>query len=557
MICSLPAETVFEAKTRTRRQTQLLFILLVLIYTVFANLLVFATIAFLGFNTKTLERDIVLFQTNSWQILLWSTVGAFFVAFVHFLVASGKPLAEILDQLWAKPADPKDEYHSKFIHIVEEVEVALGGRKVQPVVIPTAGANAFSIEDGLGNAAIGATEGLLNKLNRAELSAVIAHEAAHLAHGDSRLTTIACSLFSVFDFIRAALGGSEETGRRRLRLGGRTALLQVCLWFIATVGAVLTRLIYMAVSRSREYFADADGVQMCKDPASLAEALYKISSGYRGHVDVPEGFSAIFILNPQFSDLDERESFFSNLFSTHPPVHARLQKLMVWAKSDVRQLADRVQKELQEMSASSHPFAPEVKPPQFLVHHEDGWKGPYTPIQMLSLGLVTPQTMVREMKDERILRASESEFFLPLFQNQLAQSVSQYKCPRCKVSLIEKTYEGAPVSNCSFCSGYLIRSDVLDRIITRREKKFSSYDIEVAVSTWKVAQKETIKEADTFPNIKCPLCADSMLKSFHTMHTRVVIDRCLNPACRAIWCDGWELETIQMLIENLSSEKFG
>ena len=546
MIHPLPAETVFEAKERARRATVILFILLVVIYTFFANLMVFVPLLIMEYPAASLKQD-------GWSIFGLSTLVAFLIGWIHFAVARGKTLEQILGRLGARDTDPKDEYHARFINIVHEAEAALGGRIIKPVIISSVGMNAFSIEDGRGKAAIGTTEGLLARLDRSELSAVIAHEAAHLAHEDSKLATTACSLFGVFGGMQSLLdrsrGGRRSNVRIRTRVSGQIVLIYLTLWIIAAIGQFMTKLIYMGISRRRELMADADGVEMCQDPLSLAEALYKISRGYRGHIDVPEGFSAIFIMNPTISRLDEEGNPIADLFSTHPPIHVRLEKLLAWAKADIKTLiaAETVEKK----ETKAEPIPSEI--PQFYAHHDGGWKGPYTPMQLSAMGLIQPETMIRPLTSDEIVRASDHPSFLPLFESKVGQATS-YKCPRCKVGLIETPYEGALIFHCVFCDGYLLKAGVLDRIVARREKGFSEYEIEMTKTVWRAFQTEKLKEVDNFPQIQCPICGASMFKSFHTSHTKVVIDRCLNPACGAIWCDDKELETIQILIENVESK---
>ena len=342
MFYALPADTVFEAKERTRRATALLFFLLTILYIFFTNLM--TVMAALMFGIWNRHRNPVDFGL---LILITSLIAAT-IAVVHFIVVRHKTLDEMLGEIGTRPADPKDSYHAQFINIVEEAEAATGIHGIRAVVLPTPGCNAFSIQDGKGQCAIGATEGLLSKLTRNELSAVVAHEAAHLVHEDSRLVTTACFLFLVFQKINEALGsmmgGSTRTtayGERR-NSGGISGVI-VVLWIISGLGYLATKMVGMAISREREYLADADGVQMCKDPLSLAESLYRISRRYRG--DIPNAFSAVFIMNPQESDLDEQEGFFSNLFSDHPPATLRLKKLLTWAKTDAKTVMDIAEQE--------------------------------------------------------------------------------------------------------------------------------------------------------------------------------------------------------------------
>ncbi len=374
MFYALPAETVFEAKERTRRATFYLFILLVGLYIFFIDLM-----------TVT-----VVFMTRCWMPtrgfpdlslpILIASVVAILLATWHFLTARSKSLDELLEQLDTKPADPKDTYHVQFINLVQEAETATGIRPILPVILPTPACNAFSLQDGKGRAAIGVTDGILSKLTRNELSAVIAHEAAHLVHEDSRLVTTACFLFGFFGKINEALGKtisnswlSKSSGRR-----SGVSMTILTLWIISGVGYLITKLTFMAISREREYLADADGVRICKDPLALAEGLYKISHGYRG--DIPNAYSALFILNPTDSGLDERTGLLSNLFSNHPPVSLRLQKLLQWAKSDIPTLKARADEDEKDRSkAAVFPASPAAEPSYYDVSRESVGGSLYAP----------------------------------------------------------------------------------------------------------------------------------------------------------------------------------
>lgn len=200
MFYALPVETVFEAKQRTRRATFYLFILLVILYILFANLLTIC--AYLFGRVWVHAKDPSDLET----LVLWTTLVAAIVAAAHFFFVRAKTLDDMLGQIGAKPADDKDAYHHEFINLVQEAEAATGIQGIRPVVLASPGCNAFSLMDGQDRSAIGATEGLLSKLTRAELSSVVAHEAAHLVHEDSRLVATACFLFAVFERINSALG---------------------------------------------------------------------------------------------------------------------------------------------------------------------------------------------------------------------------------------------------------------------------------------------------------------------------------------------------------------
>jgi heat shock protein HtpX len=549
MFYKLPEETVFEAKARTRRATVLLFILLVFLYVFFANLMVFAG-AF-GFALWIHIWKSIPFGTIS----LWATGIAALVAVFHFAFVRAKTLSGMLEAIGAKNTDPKDQYHQEFIRQVSEAEAATGIHGILPVVIDTPGCNAFSLQDGKGNCAIGATEGLLSKLTSQELSSVIAHEAAHLIHEDSRLVSTATFLFSVFGGIHAALGEMMK-GSRNVSSGrgsGGALFIIMALWAVSGFGFLLTKLIGMAISREREYLADADGVAICKDPLSLAESLYKISHRFRG--DSAPAYSAVFILDPQASELAEQEGFMATLFSTHPPVDKRLGKLLNWAKSDLKTLQRLDEQEANEnqTKASAEANHSGQGEQAFMAYMNNQWVGPYNGTQLLAIGSLTPGTWVCPAGSQDVKKASEMPLLLPLFQQQVQGSVTDEKCPRCRVSLVEQTMEGVPVEKCGFCGGYLLHAGILDRLIVRDPGNFDPRDVQKA-KTWRDHQTGPLKTRDAFPEIHCPYCQQLMGKTIHSSLTQVVLDRCSNDSCRALWCDGGELETILMLIKDAKNE---
>jgi heat shock protein HtpX len=553
MFYKLPEDTVFEAKARTRRATVLLFFLLIFLYIFFANLMAFSAV--LGFGL----------WLRYWghyplgEIALWTTLIAAVTAVLHFAVARSQTLDDMLEQIGAKGADPNDRYHQEFIRLVSEAESATGIHGIRPVFLNTPGCNAFSLQDGKGNCAIGITDGLLSKLTDPELSGVVAHESAHLLHEDSRLIATATFLFSVFGSINAALGGAMSgSGNSSSRRGGSGGgiLVIVILWLVSGLGYLLAKLIGMALSREREYYADADGVAICKDPLSLAEALYKISRRYRG--GGTSTFSAVFIMDPESSGLAEQEGFLADLFSTHPPVQQRLNKLLNWAKSDLKTLQQIDEQEERQEGNRQEPAS--LVPggqagPTFMAYLNSQWVGPFNGAQLLALGSLAPGSWVCPAGTQEVQKASEVTDLLSLFQKQVQGSVSGQKCPRCRVSLVEETLEGTQTEKCPFCGGHLLKSGVLERLISRDPGSFDKEEVQKA-KVWRDQQKGPLKNRDSFPQIQCPYCQELMGKGIHSSLTQVVLDHCLKPGCGAVWCDGGELETILMLIQDAKRPTF-
>jgi Zn-finger nucleic acid-binding protein len=118
------------------------------------------------------------------------------------------------------------------------------------------------------------------------------------------------------------------------------------------------------------------------------------------------------------------------------------------------------------------------------------------------------------------------------------------------VPLVHKIYEGAPTLHCTFCTGYLLKPGVLERIVARQEVTFGEAEVLKALA-WRKAQPErSLREAPGGLVIPCPECGHAMSKAFHLMLTRVVIDRCSYDG--TVWLDAGELETIQILVEEAS-----
>lgn len=543
MFQPLPFQTLTESLREARRKTAVLFAVLCLIYIVFSHLMAAAVIVSVD---PTLLFDLVrLIKENKRDILThWAPlISAFAIgaAAVHFWIVRGRRLETIMTLMGGQAPDDRDDIHKRFCNIVEEVQLAVGIRPIRPFVIPTLGTNAFSIEDGAGQCAIGITEGLLAKLDRSELAAVVAHEAAHLAHGDTRLATLAATLFMVFRLVRQQM---REWLKGVQSGGGRTTMAYFLLSIISVIGEFTGRIVYCVISREREHYADADAAYMTKDPLSLAGALYKIAGSYRGSDEIPSGLSALFILNPQSSRLDERRDFWSDIFSTHPPVSERLDRLLSWAKTDVSRL--------QAMAAESAAHTtPAAQTPQnlYYVRGDLRWDGPYTIPQLQALGTLNPADWICPMGTENVCKASEEPALTPMFDRRIRRGRSSKTCPRCQVRLVERRYEGAQVLHCAFCLGYLLNAGVLERIISRREQGFTSKEIEEAKS-WRLRRRGREQPIDGLPLILCPACGGKMFKTLHGLMTAVVIDRCGTPSCRAVWCDGGDMEKIQILVEN-------
>lgn len=222
----------------------------------------------------------------------------------------------------AKPVTKK-EYPYLF-HTIEGLALAAGIPKPKAYVINDEAMNAFATGKDPKNSAVVVTTGLLKNMNRQELEGVIAHEMSHVKNYDIRVMMLAAVLVGVIAllshfFLRSFFFG----GRRKSRDSGQ---LQIILIVVGLVLAILTpiiaQLIKLAISRKREYMADASGAVLTRYPPGLASALKKIGNDHHQLKTANNAMAHLYIANPF-----KKKEFFTNLFATHPPINERIKRL--------------------------------------------------------------------------------------------------------------------------------------------------------------------------------------------------------------------------------------
>jgi len=208
--------------------------------------------------------------------------------------------------------------------IVHELALSAGMPMPLLYMVPSEAPNAFATGRSPEHAAVAVTQGIMRMLSRAELRAVLAHELSHVRNRDTLISAIAATLAGVIMMVaRMAQFGAMFGGMRRDDREGASGLELLVMIVVAPLAAML---IQMAVSRSREYQADASGAHISHSPNDLASALEKIASA-SGRLTLPAGPATahLWIVNPLHG------SWIANLFSTHPPVEERIRRLRAMA----------------------------------------------------------------------------------------------------------------------------------------------------------------------------------------------------------------------------------
>lgn len=265
----------------------------------------------------------ILAQIFHWGVEFYFLFGIIIIFYNIILYYNSDKLA--LSFSGAQPA-ALDQYY-QLHNIVEEVSIAAGIPKPKIYIINDPMPNAFATGRNPKNASLAVTQGLLQMMNREELQGVIAHEISHIRNYDILIMTIAAiigGLIILFRdiFLRSMWFGGRSRSRSNQK-GNSGAILFFVGIALAIIAPILVLLIRSAISREREYLADASGAYTLRYPGGLASALAKLGT-YRGKMQTASDATAhLFIANP----LGKDRMSVSNLFSTHPPLEKRIQRL--------------------------------------------------------------------------------------------------------------------------------------------------------------------------------------------------------------------------------------
>jgi len=462
------------------------------------------------------------------------------VAGLHFWFTASDAVNDVLRILDAQPPDPDDSVHRMLANIMEELHVVTGNRRtIRCAVIPSLSLNALAAADLRGNALIAITEGLLSRLTRPQIEAVVAHEAHHVLSGDCLESTVAASLFGPLSSAIESLRSSR----------GFAAFAMVLAWLLLQLGNLLN----MFISREREYRADAAAVGMCRNPLALAEVLYLLSRSWRGAGFIGSGFEMLCIVNPVATVLDESEGFVADLLSTHPPIRKRMDILLGMARVPLSEL---------EARATKHAAAPSEAAAYYAMNPGHAWEGPFTLGELSSLPWLGPLTWVSSAKGASADRAWKDPAINALFLSRLSgperptDNGPDLLCPACHQPLLASDHEGARDFRCAYCAGTLVRTAHIPRIIARTARANPCSERINALARAVLRQNRTDRllrvhsgpAAASAPKLACPKCKNPMSRGFYSLTYLVEVDRC--SFCGLTWFDRDELEMLQCMIEN-------
>ena len=221
-----------------------------------------------------------------------------------------------------------EEDAPEFYHIVEDMAMVAQIPMPRVYIVDDPSPNAFATGSSPENAAVAATTGILRIMNREELEAVIGHEVSHIRNYDIRISTIAVALASAITMLTSISsrmmwygGGSQRSSNDRDSDSGGNILILIFSVLVIILAPLAATLVQLAISRQREYLADASSVELTRNPQGMIHALEKLDHSEPMQREVDSASAALYINDPK------KESGFARFFYTHPPIADRIERL--------------------------------------------------------------------------------------------------------------------------------------------------------------------------------------------------------------------------------------
>ena len=315
----MPAASDFRALERhNRRETAVLVAVFILLF------------ALLGLGLDLLGGDLRIIDGRLVGFPLL-TIGALIFASIQSLVSFYGGAALVLASVHASDLGPDSPKHQMVLDVIREMALAARMPVPRAYVMDDPAPNAFATGRDPNHSVICVTQGLVDGMDREELQGVIGHEMAHVRDYDIRTMTMVAilvggiAMLSDFFFRMSFYGGFRR--RRDDNDGNAGAILLVLVVVLAIVAPMISQILAMAVSREREYLADAASVEFTRNPQALLRALEHLAQAESPLQARTHGTAHLFIVNPLNADAEDEGGFFANLLSTHPPLSKRIARL--------------------------------------------------------------------------------------------------------------------------------------------------------------------------------------------------------------------------------------
>lgn len=246
------------------------------------------------------------------------------IAIVYVAITYSFSVQTVISAAKARPANPHVREEKLFIYKVEEMAIAAGLPTPKAYVQESDNINAFATGKKPENAVICVTTGALKKLDKDELEGVMAHEMSHIKNHDILIATVTLAVVGTIALLAEILfysmfWGGAGRGRGR---GDGNAIILVLAILLVILAPIFSRLVYLAISRRREYLADSNGAYLTRNPEGLAKALGKIKSDHpTGKPKGSKTVAPLYIANPF------KSQSVSSMWSTHPPIDERIRRL--------------------------------------------------------------------------------------------------------------------------------------------------------------------------------------------------------------------------------------
>jgi len=324
-----PARTDFwELERRNRRETAILVAIFVALFTV------------LGFGLDFRFGDLAIVDGSLTGFPLLTLIALGFGIFQSLLSYYGGA-SLVLASVRARELTPDTPQHQVVLDVVREMALAARMPVPKAYLMDDPSPNAFATGRDPNHSVVCVTQGLIDTMDREEVQGVLGHEMAHVRDYDIRtmmmIAVLVAGIAMLADFVYRSMwytggvggGGGRSSGSRDddNNSGNAGALIGILVLVLAVLAPFFAQLLAMAVSREREYLADAASVEFTRNPRALLRALERIAETESPLRNASRGTAHMFIVNPLQGARDDDEGFLANLFSTHPPLRRRIDRL--------------------------------------------------------------------------------------------------------------------------------------------------------------------------------------------------------------------------------------